>query len=282
MMLRDVTLCCADTQHPNLAVRAMRHCMRQVTFARAVLFTNPALLTVPADGIIIVPTQLRSRDEYSVFMLRGMLNHVHTSHALIVQWDGWILNPSCWTDEFLRYDYVGAPSLDYDYLPVPLPADHEKFRMGNGGFCLRSRRLLQALQVPDMAAFHPEDVCICHHHRQRLETEFGLQFAPLHVGARFAYERPHANHPTFGFHGIFNFHHALPRTELMPWLHALPDALRCGNDTRKLINELLNRQWLAEAAVLIEARKRAGMRDLRTWRLRGRLTAARIRESLSA
>ena len=47
--------------------------------------------------------------QYSVFMLNNLNDHVDTSHVLTFQTDGFILNPQAWTDNFLKYDWVGAP-----------------------------------------------------------------------------------------------------------------------------------------------------------------------------
>jgi hypothetical protein len=32
-----------------------------------------------------------------------------TEFAILVHEDGFIVNPECWSDEFLKYDYIGAP-----------------------------------------------------------------------------------------------------------------------------------------------------------------------------
>ena len=33
---------------------------------------------------------------------------MRTPHVLLIQWDGFVVNPSAWSDEFLDFDYVGA------------------------------------------------------------------------------------------------------------------------------------------------------------------------------
>lgn len=42
-------------------------------------------------------------------MVKLLDSYIETPHVLVVQYDGFILNPDAWTDEFLEYDYVGAP-----------------------------------------------------------------------------------------------------------------------------------------------------------------------------
>ena len=34
---------------------------------------------------------------------------LRTDHFLLIQWDGHAVNAAAWTDEFLAYDYIGAP-----------------------------------------------------------------------------------------------------------------------------------------------------------------------------
>ena len=54
---------------------------------------------------------------------------------LLIQWDGYVVNPEAWDPAFLGCDYLGAKWYWHD----------DGMRVGNGGFSLRSRRLLDAL-----------------------------------------------------------------------------------------------------------------------------------------
>jgi hypothetical protein len=88
LALPQVTLVCVDTQQPALALAAMQRCRAQVDFGDAVLFTDrAAAITLPA-AIRREAVQIDSVPAYSQFMLRGLLPHIHTSHLLVVQWDG--------------------------------------------------------------------------------------------------------------------------------------------------------------------------------------------------
>jgi hypothetical protein len=149
--------------------------------------------------------------------------------------------------------------------------------VGNGGFSLRSRKLLQALQDPSLVMRHPEDLCICHDHRAWLEREHGMRFAPLALARRFAYERLLPEGPTFGFHGLFNLHRVMAPEALHTLVQRLPDALASGLDAHDLCAELIRLGRLDTAALLLAARSRLGMHDRRTWRLHWRLAMARLR-----
>ena len=76
--------------------------------------------------------------------------------------------------------------------------------VGNGGFSLRSRTLLEALQDPQIVASHPEDTAICRTHREYLEREHGIAFAPATVADQFSFEHVEPRGPSFGFHGQIN------------------------------------------------------------------------------
>lgn len=120
----------------------------------------------------------------------------HT-HILVFQWDGYLANPNNWTDEFLEYDYIGAPWY------------WEKERqVGNGGFSLRSIKLLNALselhRIIPFNFSNPEDVTICRDYRELLETKYDIKFAPIEVAKRFSFETGVADVDPFGFHGVWN------------------------------------------------------------------------------
>jgi hypothetical protein len=247
----------------------LQRCRAGVAFGRTLLFTDPA--RVPAavpEGIELLTAQIASVADYSAFMLRGLAGHVHGSHVLIVQWDGFVLDPAAWDPAFLQYDYLGAPWHD-------VPGDAG---VGNGGFSLRSARLLRALQDLTLAPSHPEDLAICREHRAALGQRHGIRFAPRALAERFAFERTAPRGPTFGFHGLFHFDRVLPPDELRALLAKLPDAMLRGLDAHDLARQLIAAGRLDTAQLIVDARRRQGMRDRRTWRLRARLAWSRWRD----
>lgn len=144
--------------------------------------------------------RLGSRQEYSRFMLRELAEHIRTSHALCVQWDGFVTNGSAWDPRFLNYDYIGAV----------WPHFADLHNVGNGGFSLRSRRLLVKCRDLPFDGSQLEDVVIARICRDRLERE-GIRFAPEQIARRFSYERTAPTGGEFGFHGCFNlFRHLGP------------------------------------------------------------------------
>jgi hypothetical protein len=209
--LHEVTLCAVDCINPALAARALSLSAMHCEFADVLLLTDTT--SCVSRDIRIVPIEpIRSSAEYSRFVLKELHRHITTPWMLIVQWDGYVIRPDAWRDEFLEYDYIGArwPGLS--------PVD-----VGNGGFSLRSTRLMQRIAQRNLAAFEdlPEDVVICRALRSELEAEHGMRFAPATLADRFSYEFATPNRPTFGFHGVSNLWRHMDDADTIKLLHRL-------------------------------------------------------------
>lgn len=214
--LSGVTLVCIDTVNPDLALRAMQRSQSECQFDRSILFTDKP---IQVDGIETVQvSNINTIESYSQFVVQGLAPYICTSHLLLVQWDGFIIHPEAWCEEFLEYDYIGAPWPDHP----------EPYNVGNGGFSLRSRKLLDALSQVAFSEFHPEDEQICRTHRVRLE-ELGVRFAPSEVASRFSYEFSQPKVSTFGFHSLSNFPDFMSEPELLACLAKLPSGIIFNN-----------------------------------------------------
>jgi tetratricopeptide (TPR) repeat protein len=236
--LRNVTLCCIDTVHPELALRALRKSTSGIRFARSLLLSDAAHDSPDVEVRVIAP--LTSREAYSAFVLKLLLEHVDTEHVLLIQWDGYVVNPEAWRDEFLGCDYIGAKWFWHD----------DGMRVGNGGFSLRSRRLLKALHDPRIVLTGPEDETICRVFRPLLEREHGIVFAAEPLADAFAFEAAYPIGKPFGFHGLYNFCRVLPPDEIVeltqrftPAIARSPQLLQLGRNCAAL------GQWRAAAAI---------------------------------
>ena len=194
LQLKTVTLCAATSVNVDATMEALRTTLDQVDFADCILFTDRPTVPPLSDIRVVLIEPLKSSFEYSSFLLTRLSEHIVTDHCLIAQWDGFVINADAWADEFLEFDYIGAP--------WPQFTDNQD--VGNGGFSLRSRRLLEACRDPRFKVGHPEDIAICRANRPLLEREFSIRFANRVTAERFAFERSRPDQPTFGFHGIFN------------------------------------------------------------------------------
>lgn len=265
--LAQVTLCCVDTRSPELALYAMRRCMQHLAFARCVLVSSAQARDLDLDGIELVEiAPLRSIGAYSEFVIKRLADHVQTSHVLLIQWDGFVRDARMWSDDFLNFDYIGAP----------WTSGALANQVGNGGFTLRSRKLLKALQSVEYEAHNPEDVCIAVTHRTRLELEHHIRFADAQTARRFACERGPWQ-PAFGFHAVFNLPHVLSRAELAQFAEALPVHLTASSDARHLIRDLIRQGELESAETLLRKRTQHLGWHADAWRQRLQLAWARLR-----
>ena len=231
-----------------MAVRALKRCTRTVNFARAIFLTDavPDDVRVP-EGIELIPVgPIGSREAYSRIVMKGLYKHIATSHVLIVQWDGYVVHPEVWKDEFLTYDYLGAPC----------PDGKGGWRVGNGGFSLRSRKLLEALQDESFPLLFTaaEDVTICGCHGARLESDFGIRFGPLELARTFSFERDASDvirgMRTFGFHGMFNFFLVESQHELISLAPTLSESIATLEATELLLKNLLKFELFESAVAL--------------------------------
>lgn len=211
--LPTVTLLGVDCVDIDRLIQAAEICMKDFTFAEVKLLTS---LKTKKNPHIVPIEPIESIEAYSRFAISEIDTYVQTPHVLIIQHDGFILNPQAWTDEYLQYDYIGAPLkiVDWTIKTFDLDESMEGSQVvGNGGFCLRSKRLLSLLSKmsaeQQITAYHPEDVIICIRMRERLEAQ-GIRFAPVALAERFSFE--HSSNKSgewtsewsdeFGFHGL--------------------------------------------------------------------------------
>jgi hypothetical protein len=197
--MKNITLVTVETMYHDLAQRALEETLKHIDVKEVVVFSDKQILpgsrTVHTDPI-------PSFRAYNQLMLKDMVQHIETDHIIFAQWDAMAYDGSKWTDEFLDYDYIGAV----------WPWQPEGLNVGNGGFSLRSRRLLEAtqdsrIQLHESRRFIEEDAVQCVDHRTLLETEYGIRFAPTALAQQFSHEIEEGAfkyQPGFAFHGQWN------------------------------------------------------------------------------
>jgi len=211
--LPNVTLCCIDTMNHALALRALRQSSAHIRFGRKLFISDREVSAPDVEVEIVAP--LTSRDDYSQFVLKSLASRIDTSHVLLVQWDGYVINPAAWREEFLGCDYIGAQWFWHD----------DGMRVGNGGFSLRSRKLLLALEDSRIVLTEAEDVTICRRFRPLLQREHGIRFASEATADAFAFEAAYPIGKPFGFHGLFNFCRVVPPDDLTELVSSFTPAI---------------------------------------------------------
>lgn len=209
--LPNVTLLGLDCLNIKRLKLAAEICQRHFDFGAVKLLSS-----IPDTDARVVPIDhVGSIEKYSHFFVKEVHDHVDTDFVLVIQYDGFILNPDAWTDDFLKYDYIGAPWWYED-----------ENNVGNGGFSLRSKKLLKILAEDEsIKEHHPEDHHIVRTYGNYLRTK-GIVFAPEYVASRFSIEGC-LKEPVpikygsvwtneFGFHG-------LDETDISKWIKLHPE-----------------------------------------------------------
>lgn len=203
LKLDTVTLVMVETREHALALKALEECVSKVDFGDVLILTDRPLEFSPLTLLGVKPRIHTVEDwpnklGWSRSWWYDVPPLLRTAHTLNIQWDSWIWKPELWTDEFLDYDYIGAPWWYKDGMNV-----------GNGGFSLvstRLKRFLRARRQDFPCNTHVDDDLLCRKYRARLEIE-GFRWAPESLAHRFAFEcaRPSEDSEHFGMHGCFNF-----------------------------------------------------------------------------
>jgi len=131
--------------------------------------------------------------EWGRFVVFELHKFIRTKYIILIHADGFIVHPEEWSDEFLDYDYIGAP--------WPLPKDSFSYRDKRGNIIrvgnsvsLRSKKILELPEKigldwedAEHGYFH-EDGFLCVQHREIL-IKHGINFSPLSVACHFSRER---------------------------------------------------------------------------------------------
>ena len=191
MTKNRIALVIIDTDNYTLAKRALELTLSKFFTKEVLIFSDQ-----PAHwkGFSVIPIKkINSINSYNECIIKFLPKYLKSEFALIIQYDGFVLDNECWSEYFLRFDYIGAPWF----------ANNE-WVVGNGGFSLRSKKLIESMAKKlDLDFSVAEDICICNIERKSLQLS-GLEFAPLEVARRFSFEWPPVKWGTFGFHGTFN------------------------------------------------------------------------------
>jgi len=236
--LNGVTLLGIDCVDINRLIVAAEICQKDFEFEEVKLLSS-----IQSDNrykIAINP--INSVEEYSKFIIEKLDEYVDTQHVLLIQYDGFILNPNAWSEDFLSYDYIGSPWLvRKNHINLGWPKELlGQYLVGGGGFTMRSKKLISLCSELSRQNFfkkyHPEDAILCVEHRKSLE-ERGIIFAPVDIARRFSYEAENLENYSwdnqFGFHG-------LQWTDISKWTQHHPEydidnTLRASGKKHKFI-----------------------------------------------
>jgi hypothetical protein len=213
--LENITLVSVTSVNIERTISALKYSMREINFGEVILLTDK---DASSNDVKIIKIDPLDYIGYSKFIVYELYKFINTEFALIIQEDGFVINPERWNSEFLKYDYIGAP--------FPIPQSNDKIsyrdpfgnlvRVGNGGFSLRSKKLLSLptglnLDWKAYFGYYNEDGFFAVHNKHIFEN-YGCVYAPINVAAKFSIEHKiPENYDVipFGFHGKHNTYYNL-------------------------------------------------------------------------
>ena len=176
--------------HDISSIKSLKYSSNRIDFGEVIHFSVNDKIYDFCKTVVIPKL---TREECQVFTLCEMVEHITTDFVLIVQGDGFVVNPILWNPKFLEYDYIGAPwpisNLNINTQRFPqvnekLKSSNYTFQIGNGGFTLRSKKLMNSVKkiynddykIQDADGDPvPEDAVICIWMRKELEN-MGCKF----------------------------------------------------------------------------------------------------------
>lgn len=209
LQLKNITAICMQGIGPEKKMlyrdvndrlkKTLPYLIKNFDFNKVILISpyNPEV-----EGVTYIHTNPLTYDEYNTWCLHNLSDYVDTDYCILFQDDGFPLNPEHWRDEFLEYDYVGAPITENMNIP------YKEEMIGGGGFTLRSKRLIEftkSIPRPNQyGMFLNEDTTIVVEYRDKI-VELGMKICPREIAKYFSLQNPIYQditlYNTFGFHG---------------------------------------------------------------------------------
>jgi hypothetical protein len=233
----SIVLVCGkdDLEHIKSSFKAMKYSCLNINFFEKILispkiYDEDFLNELNNFGITHHIIEPINYIEYNNFMVKRLYDYIKSDFCITIQNDGFIINPYLWKDEFLHYDYIGAPWSDYliqstDAVFNYVKENRKYSLVGNGGFSFRSKKLLKetknspyncdiqkinnfSLKTGEVGEHvmipMPEDNYICLNYYEYF-IERGIKYAPIELANIFSTEVPqYPNKNSFGFHGDRN------------------------------------------------------------------------------
>jgi len=209
LKLPNVTLLAATFGEEEEVQIAMRISQHNIEFGSVkLLCSSPPRKKYPDIDYVSVPP-VNTHRRYQQIIFQDLHKYFKTSHCLTVQADGFVVNADLWKEEFLKFDYIGAPWPNKVQINPNFIINVKKNCVGNGGFSLRTRKLVETTAKINFNSLKfslmHEDIIICHYLYKEM-IDKGVRFAPPKLAAQFSIEETHHLYgqnvnSVFGFHG---------------------------------------------------------------------------------
>ena len=204
LSLKDVTLICIDDMHPRKSAEIIEGVAGDIDFGAVKLLSSKE-----GGGVTDKIKPMFNVRDYNIFVIKEAHKYFSTEFCMFIQTDGYPINPNMWSDDFLKYDYIGAP---WTWAPPEHKNGICKIGKagGNGGFSVRSKRILEEASTLEYNAKYPEghkrqgdllqeDMFMCQERDEHFKSK-GMTYAPVELAHHFSVENQIYTNQ-FGFHG---------------------------------------------------------------------------------
>lgn len=229
--LNNVTLLSVSSVKIPETIFALKKSMKKINFAEVLLLTNEKPEKLPPNIKYVHIDKIDDIEQFNYFMIFELYKYVNTDFILQVHYDGYVVHPELWRDDFLKYDYIGSPWPATDGYK---DSKGNYSRVGNS-VGIRSYRLLEfpsKANIPfDKGQKNNEDGFICCTYKHLFEAE-GMKFAPFDVAKHFGKELEFEDNKdikkTFLFHKWrkHNVKYLPFKKKIAYYLHTLFDSIR--------------------------------------------------------
>ena len=143
-----IDLITVNTNRVQDGINALNFSSKEIEFNNILLLSNEDVF---GNFNLVKIKKLNNVEDYNKIIL-SLNDYISSDFALVIQHDGHVINPNKWSENFLNYDYIGAPWPNNKKWNKRWDANEEgdiikknlnKNRIGNGGFSLRSKKFLE-------------------------------------------------------------------------------------------------------------------------------------------
>jgi hypothetical protein len=213
--LKNITLVALTSVKLENTVKALMYSCKGINFNSVKIISHEVPKNLPPTIQHEFCPKMSNVDDFSYSAIYELPKHINTEFCILVHEDGFIVNPESWRNEFLEYDYIGAPwplpTDDFSYRDI----NNELIRVGNS-VSLRSKKLLDLpiklnMKWESFHGYYNEDGYICVNNRH-IYKKYGCKFADINVAKYFSHEtmipevqgiKPFAFHKHKGTNSIY-------------------------------------------------------------------------------
>lgn len=201
--LPNVTLLAVSSVDIEDTVKALSISSKGINFGSVKFISHEKPSFLPDHIEYEFIEKIDNIDTWNYNIIYNLTNYVKTDFCILIHADGFIVNPDSWREDFLNYDYIGAPWGHNFY-----DKKGNQIRVGNS-VSLRSKKLLEIPKKFNMPFLkhwgnYNEGTQICVHNRE-LFIENGVNFATYEVAKYFSHEtrfEDFKNIKPFCFHSL--------------------------------------------------------------------------------